>query len=387
MTLLRYHTLIHLGCGARPPVETYRKSADHVWLIDADESVISKLEEEWTEVPEVHCHQALVDVEERKATFHVYNLSWANGLTPVSPELKRLYPGLACKSTNDQPTKDIRSLVKDVIRAPELRNLLILDVGEQGQRLLDALNESGLLNEFVDVVFIPLGRGNQSLSIPPALTDVSLPEGIASSLPSYARSLTLHPLVVENQQLKKEIIERTRQRDEFKQRLNAHSRDQEAAGAKLAQLEEALTIAEHEIEDLKTRLNWRTRERDERAEELKHSQQAQVDVETQNGELKKRLAVANKESYTDAEKVKQLEHEKTSLAQARDDLKEELQRVIQQRDANGQALEDTKQNASQEIQQIKQEQGYRKQLIDQEMQKAESQLQLIKDLLLRDKVL
>ncbi|WP_176212855.1 hypothetical protein, partial [Halomonas sp. BC1] len=149
--IARYQTLIHLGSGTHPAVDSYTQLAEEVWLVDADGDAINQLQENYAETPNLHLRQEIIATEQQPATFYHYNLAWANGLEPIDEATQRLYPGLRCIKTTQQLAQPIDQLVAEALKDQD-RNLLILDLGEQNEPLLQALEESEQLTRFTSVI-------------------------------------------------------------------------------------------------------------------------------------------------------------------------------------------------------------------------------------------
>ncbi|WP_020682493.1 class I SAM-dependent methyltransferase [Marinobacterium rhizophilum] len=232
-----YSTLIFLGCGSHPPLAALQKVAEHLWLIDADQEVVEGLQGEHKSCLQLGIRQALVDTEKRLATFNVYNLPWANGIHPVSVELKALYPGLSCLRKCEQLTSDICTLVAELLGERNTQNLLVIDLGEEMQPLLDKLEGSGQLLQFSAVVVIQSRHSSHSLKPPVSVVeDNVLLRSLADSLSPHAQVFTLHPLAEDNLQLTKKLAAVT-QHQQIQQHVLAElNRQREELEAENAQL-------------------------------------------------------------------------------------------------------------------------------------------------------
>lgn len=206
------HTLIHIGCGANPNIDEYISLAENVWLIDADTEVIAKLEEitqaqENDAYKNVHTRQALADIEQCKATFYRYSLSWANGITPIDEKTQHLYPGLKCLSSEEHTTTAIATLVKECLLPTEQENIdnhmLLLSCGHQNEPLLQSLEVSNVLCRFRSVVVLPAHRQHKPIAVPPTLY-TTIQSSQELTLPSNSQILVEHPLIKVIKDLKEE---------------------------------------------------------------------------------------------------------------------------------------------------------------------------------------
>jgi len=329
------HTLIHLGTGASPALSAYTQAAEHIWLVDACPEVQATLKNLAATQPNVHVSSALVDVEERAATFYRYSLPWASGPHPVSDELLQRYPGIKALNTHEQTTTAIHHLMAEMAVAKQQHNVLVMDLGAQNVPLMHALEQQGWLSAFTYVVVIPAPRtplrleelpsGVQAVAIPPSSVANLLPE------PSEATVLQRHPLLLETQRLQAALT-------------NAEQRQQETI-----QQVEALTKANNEA----------TQQAEQQAKALKAEQ----------------------------DKVVQLKKQQESLNKSIEEISKEAQQANRDNEELRQQLKESTSSATQAKEQLEQEQQYRQALIDKELLKVEAQLELIKDILIKDKAL
>ena len=219
------HTLIHLGSGASPALSAYTQAAEHIWLVDACPEVQATLNDLAATQPNVHVSSALVDVEERAATFYRYSLPWASGPHPVSDELLQRYPGIKALNTHEQTTTAIHHLMAEIAVAKQQHNVLVMDLGAQNVPLMHALEQQGWLSAFTYVVVIPAPRtplrleelpsGVQAVAIPPSSVANLLPE------PSEATVLQRHPLLLETQRLQAALTNAEQRQQETIQQVEA----------------------------------------------------------------------------------------------------------------------------------------------------------------------
>ncbi|MCH4810006.1 hypothetical protein [Vreelandella neptunia] len=262
-----YDILIHIGCGATPKIEEYRALAKQIWLIDADSQAVAILQEENQTIEDVNILYALVDTEKRTGTFYRYSLGWANSLTPVDESIFRLYPGLKSLENQQQLTTPIDEIIKQcLLRGPSVSSILLLDVGEQNDNLLQAMEEKGVVGLLELVLVLPAHRSVQPVNVPPGLhIRATTPTGL--SLPRNTYVLKRHPLLQELQHYKaqvkkfkktleqnqeklterdKQLADCIKQRDEEKQKVNVLVKEldliKEQVEKKMYQTEEQLYL-------------------------------------------------------------------------------------------------------------------------------------------------
>jgi len=207
MTTMRYSTLIHLGCGARPGLAAYRRLADQVWLVEADAEAVAALEPLVQDDTQLHLRHAVIDVSARVAPFYRYSLPWASGLVPLDEATQRLYPSLRTLTQNEVQTEAVDVLIDACLghaanAAPGAAaqggagdaHLLLLDVGCHNAALLQSLEHSGALARFSTVIVVPAHRRDTQIDVPLSLYGpVDTPAGL--NLPDNAQVLARHPLL------------------------------------------------------------------------------------------------------------------------------------------------------------------------------------------------
>ncbi|WMC09218.1 hypothetical protein PU634_08745 [Oceanimonas pelagia] len=150
---VQYHTLIHIGCGSQPDIELYTQLAESIILVDAAGSVASvlkKLEKKTSKT--VTVLQKSVAASTRPVCFHEYNVSWANGFTPASEQLKRLYPGLTLLCQKEDTAISLPELLETLDLEDNASHLLILDLQEEAEAMLQQLAQTELLSCFAAIV-------------------------------------------------------------------------------------------------------------------------------------------------------------------------------------------------------------------------------------------
>lgn len=330
-----FHTLVHIGCGSAQDVDRYTRIAEHVCLIDADPEVIESLAQTYAEAGNIHCYQALVDVEERTATFYTYNLPWANGIAPVDAAVQRLYPGLSCIRSTQQVTTSVCALLTQCLTRTgadaDDSHMLILNLGQQNQDIFQALEQSGQLDNVACVVVLPQRHHAQPISVPLTLQKADdAPDGL--TLPPEAQVLVPHPIVKELNQsraqvqdwqqqcrlLEKTLRERSQERDQKAQQL-------EASVKELAELKQQLEASVQKREELQVKLNVKiTAEEVARAEAAK-CKKAHVGLVQEKDALKQQLDQRTKERDDEW-------HKGEELVAQRDDLQHKLEEALQQKE-------------------------------------------------------
>ncbi|TKJ10798.1 hypothetical protein [Halomonas sp. 15WGF] len=316
------HTLIHLGTGASPALSAYTQAAEHIWLVDACPEVQATLNNLAATQPNVHVSSALVDVEERAATFYRYSLPWASGPHPLSDELLQRYPGIKALHTHEQTTTAIHHLMAEMAVAKQQHNVLIMDLGAQNVPLMHALEQQGWLSAFTYLVVIPTPRtplrleelpsGVQAVAIPPSSVANLLPE------PSEATVLQRHPLLLETQRLQAALTNAEQRQQETTQQIEALTKANNDANQQAEQHAQALTAEQEKTAQL-------TKERDQLAQQRDAAKQAASQQAEQHAQV----------LTAEQEKTAQLTQERDQLAQQRDEAK---QAAAQQAEQHAQAL-------------------------------------------------
>ncbi len=327
-----YHTLIHIGCGATPNLDEYRALAQHVWLIDADSGALATLEAETEGLDQIHTRHALVDTEERPGTFYRYSLPWASGLAPADDATQRLYPGLRCLSSTEQPTMPIGELIAQCLPAEsDASHLLLLDIGRHNAELLSALEESGLLSRLTNVFVVPAHRRDQQVSVPPSLYGpVEPPKGL--TLPENSQVLERHPLLRQLQRQQQEAKQHRQAREHSQQQLAErdkqlselnHQRDEKAKQAESAvkerdALKQQLEQAQQHLAEREKQLDERTQQRDEKAKQADNAIKARNELKQQLEQFKKSKEAQEKkikEMQNALDKEKKLSYENSEKAE------------------------------------------------------------------------
>lgn len=262
------HTLIHIGCGANPNIDEYISLAEHVWLIDADTEVITKLEE-ITQAQEndlyknVHTRLTLVDDKQRKTTFYRYSLPWASGIIPIDEKTQRLYPGLQCLSSEEKTTTAIDTLVKECLSLTESENIdkhmLLLGCGYQNEALLQALEGSEELSRFISVVVLPAHRQQKPIAVPPTLYG-SEQSSLNLTLPKSSEILVRHPLIEvikkmeqemrqECEKRQQQLLERDQQLAECNKQLSECAQQRNEINNKIEGLNKEKVSLKKQLED------------------------------------------------------------------------------------------------------------------------------------------
>jgi hypothetical protein len=279
------HTLIHIGCGANPNIDEYISLAQHVWLIDADTEVFVKLEQilqaqDSDLYKNIHTRLALVDVEQRKANFYRYSLSWASGIAPVDEKTQRLYPGLQCLSREEQMTIGIATLVKESLPPTKNENIdnhmLLLGCGYQNEALLQALEDSNELCRFSTVVSLPTHNQCEPIAVPPTLYTLEQ-SSLELTLKNNSQLLARHPLIKKIKNLK---VEAAKDREKLEQQLvesrqQLTERDNQLDKLTKKNKEDAQQVnnVTKMCEDLKQQLEKCTKERNDFKLQLEAKQQ------------------------------------------------------------------------------------------------------------------
>ena len=355
------HTLVHLGSGSSPALTTYTQAAEHIWLVDACPEVQASLNSLTASQPNVHVSSALVDVEERAATFYRYSLPWASGPHPLSDELLQRYPGIKTLNTHEQTTTAIHHLMAEMAVAKQQHNVLIMELGAQNVPLMHVLEQQGWLSAFTYVVVIPAPRtplrleelpsGVQAVAIPPSSVANLLPE------PSEATVLQRHPLLLETQRLQAALTNAEQRQQETTQQIEALTKANNDANQQAEQHAQALKAEQEKTSQLTKERDQLARQRDEakqaatqqaeqhaqalKAEQEKTAQLAKErDQLTQQRDEAKQTASQLSEQHTQAlnaeqEKTAQLAKERDQLTQQRDEAK---QASVQQAEQHAQAL-------------------------------------------------
>lgn len=264
--IARYQTLIHLGSGTNPAVDTYTQLAEDVWLVDADDDAINQLQETYAETPNLYLRQESIAIEKQPATFYHYNLAWANGLKPIDEATQHLYPGLRCLKTTQQLTQPINELVAEALKA-QGQNLLILDLGEQNEPLLQALEKSGQLTRFATVILLPAHRSTETIKVPPSLHGLAqVPEGL--QLPEHSQVLERHPFAQELQNTKAELKETAQLRDEKARQVEELSKEKENLKQQLVERDQQLAERAQQRDAKAKQADNITKARDELKQQL-----------------------------------------------------------------------------------------------------------------------
>ena len=291
------HTLIHLGTGASPALSAYTQAAEHIWLVDACPEVQATLNNLAATQPNVHVSSALVDVEERAATFYRYSLPWASGPHPVSDELLQRYPGIKALNTHEQTTTAIHHLMAEMAVAKQQHNVLIMDLGAQNVPLMHVLEQQGWLSAFTYVVVIPAPRtplrleelpsGVQAVAIPPSSVANLLPE------PSEATVLQRHPLLLETQRLQAALTNAEQRQQETIQQVEALTK---ANKDKVVQLKKQQESLNKSIEEISKEAQQANRDNEELRQQLKESTSSATQAKEQlEQEQQYRQALIDKE--------------------------------------------------------------------------------------------
>jgi uncharacterized phage infection (PIP) family protein YhgE len=327
------HTLVHLGSGPSPALTAYTQAAEHIWLVDACPEAQASLNSLTASQPNVHVSSALVDVEERAATFYRYSLPWASGPHPLSDELLQRYPGIKTLNTHEQTTTAIHHLMAEMAVAKQQHNVLIMELGAQNVPLMHALEQQGWLSAFTYVVVIPAPRtplrleelpsGVQAVAIPPSSVAHLLPE------PSEATVLQRHPLLLETQRLQAALTNAEQRQQETTQQIEALTKANNDANQQAEQHAQALTAEQEKTAQL-------TKERDQLAQQRDAAKQAAAQQAEQHAQALK----------TEQEKTAQLTKERDQLAQQRDEAK---QAAAQQAEQHAQALKAEQEKTAQLI--------------------------------------
>jgi hypothetical protein len=316
------HTLVHLGSGPSPALTAYTQAAEHIWLVDACPEAQASLNSLTASQPNVHVSSALVDVEERAATFYRYSLPWASGPHPLSDELLQRYPGIKTLNTHEQTTTAIHHLMAEMAVAKQQHNVLIMELGAQNVPLMHALEQQGWLSAFTYVVVIPAPRtplrleelpsGVQAVAIPPSSVAHLLPE------PSEATVLQRHPLLLETQRLQAALTNAEQRQQETTQQIEALTKANNDANQQAEQHAQALTAEQEKTAKL-------TQERDQLAQQRDEAKQAAAQQAEQHAQALK----------AEQEKTAKLTQERDQMAQQRDEAK---QAAAQQAEQHAQAL-------------------------------------------------
>lgn len=337
--LKKFHTLIHLGCGANPNITEYLALAEQIWLIDADAEVIKELEQAVEDLDNIQAKQALVASENEQATFYRYNLSWANGLNPIDEKTADLYPGLVCLSEAESETSAIKSLLRACLSGVETgtKNILLVDLGLENETILRALEEQELIDDFEIIVVIPAHRRSELAAIPLSLTIIK--EGVNGfDLPVGSQFLKKHPLWQESNDWRKKaehwqekyeqvqlVAEKTQEQLEQSSHVLNERSDE------LSQVQEVLAKAQEQVTEL-TQCN---QEQNLLVEEYKQ----------QLEQLSQALEKKNKELSQEALKLKELQAQVTELTQKykkqkklAEDCEKQLEQRIQELDKRSNIL-------------------------------------------------
>lgn len=383
-----YLTLIHLGCGAKPTLENYLNLAEQVWLVDADGDVIQELQDKLAETPNLHLRQEIIALDEQPATFYHYNLAWANGLQPIDEATQRLYPGLHCLKTSQQLTQPIGKLVEQIIKK-EAKHLLILDLGEQNQAVLQAMEDTGQLALFTQVILMPAHNSKAVTEVPHSLhRTTQANEGLA--LPENSQVLERHPLV---QQLQNTQQEHLKEQEALKQQLAELKQDRDSQAKKLEeaaqQREEQAKKTESlnkEQEALKQQLAEIKQDRDSKAKKLEEATQKSENLVTQIEIINKEKedALHQKHLNFEAKNAAQLEVEQLTqkceeLKKTVESLTEEKATFLQQQD---QLINQTQEERKQWLAKLQTQEH-----LEQNLVRVEAQLDLLKQLLIHEQEL
>lgn len=321
--IARYQTLIHLGSGTNPAVDTYTQLAEDVWLVDADDDTINQLQETYAETPNLYLRQESIAIEKQPATFYHYNLAWANGLKPIDEATQHLYPGLRCLKTTQQLTQPINELVTEALKA-QGQNLLILDLGEQNEPLLQALEKSGQLTRFTTVILLPAHRSTETIKVPPSLHGpAQVPEGL--QLPEHSQVLERHPLAQELQNTKAELKETAQLGDEKARQAKDLSKEKENLKQQLAERDQQLAERTQQRDEKAKQADDATKARDELKNQLTERDQQLAESSQQLAETKQQVAKCLKELD---EKYKESEVINSKLKQGNERLFDEIENKI-----------------------------------------------------------
>ncbi|MGE6512615.1 hypothetical protein [Vreelandella aquamarina] len=436
------HTLVHLGSGPSPALTAYIQAAEHIWLVDACPEAQASLNSLTASQPNVHVSSALVDVEERAATFYRYSLPWASGPHPLSDELLQRYPGIKTLNTHEQTTTAIHHLMAEMAVAKQQHNVLIMELGAQNVPLMHALEQQGWLSAFTYVVVIPAPRtplrleelpsGVQAVAIPPSSVAHLLPE------PSEATVLQRHPLLLETQRLQAALTNAEQRQQETTQQIEALTKANNDANQQAEQHAQALTAEQEKTARLTKERDQLAQQRDEakqtaaqQAEQHAQALKAEQEKTAQLIEERNQLTQQRDEEWHKGERLTkerdELKHQLEEAHKQREEalhqnhqnfqakntaetrvaqLEKELEVAVQKAKEHEQALmaeRDKLSTLSEEYDQLHiqladsltsvettkkqliQEQQHRQEIIDQELLKAEAQLDLIKDILIKDK--
>lgn len=368
--LKKFHTLIHLGCGANPNITEYLALAEQIWLIDADAEVIKELEQAVEDLDNIQAKQALVASENEQATFYRYNLSWANGLNPIDEKTVALYPGLVCLSEIESETSAIKPLLSACLSDVEActKNLLLVDLALQNAAILIALEEQGLIDDFETIVVIPAHRRSELTPIPLSLT-IRKEDVNGFNLPVGSQFLKKHPLWQEGYdwrkkaeywQKKYEQVQLASEKTQEQLEQNSHVLKEKSD--ELGHVQRELEEAQAQVIELTQRHQEQSLLAEERKQQLEQHSQA---LETK----KKELGQAQ-------ETIKTLQKQLKSIRESEQKHKDWAHNLKKQLESVQQELKDTKEGKTQE-------QAYRQEKIDQELVKYHAQLDLLKNLLLQ----
>ncbi|WP_110648652.1 class I SAM-dependent methyltransferase [Salinicola peritrichatus] len=342
-----FHTLIHLGCGEHPEIDTYAQLAEQIWLIDADGQAIDALQMALAERVNVHCCQALVATQEYLGTFYRYNLAWANGLTLIDEATQRIYPGLCYVESTRQPTTTVAALAAQCLSQcgaeASTAHMLLLDVGRQNHELLQALEDSGQLSRFSHVILLPAGGqawyGEAGpIAIPPSLHGpAKVPAGL--SLPERTRVLERHPLLQELQRYRASAQIQRQASDQLEQQLAEVRQQHDAQAQALAEIQRQFEECSRERDNQAARVGALVQERDTLQQQLEERTQERDTSAKARGETERALEQAQQAEQQTRQQLTELtrKHDEQvarveTLAQECDTVQQQLEERTQQRD-------------------------------------------------------
>jgi hypothetical protein len=139
--------LVWLGAGTAHEPKGLLATADYVTLVDTRESACTLLAPLGSE--NVSVKQLLLTSDGVDHEFTEYNLVEFSSIQPIDG-LKTLFPGI--KAVKSEPIKStkITSFIKG-LQLNDQNNLLVVDIPDINLMLLNALHESGLLNNFCEI--------------------------------------------------------------------------------------------------------------------------------------------------------------------------------------------------------------------------------------------
>jgi len=286
-TANNYETLIHLGCGANPPIDEYAAIANQVYLIEADDKIADTLKCRTRDLANIHLVQALLDTDERHATFYRYNFAWANSLIPVSPELARLYPGVRLEGKDERQTTSINRLINEYLPAQNsgVENLLVMDLGPQNQKMLQALDANQLLEKLGTIILLSAHRRSEEIVIPPNLYQPDT-ASIQLTLPNKSCVLQPHPLLQECRRLQLQAEQSTKRAIDSEQQVEELEQGHQKLQQDVDSQERELRAAQAQLKEVGAQLKVQTEKLQKAAEQRDEAIRASEESERNKSKLR-----------------------------------------------------------------------------------------------------